>query len=114
MRDTEALFRLSLFCVAVLLTIAISPSTVTAQDAASLYKAKCVMCHGTDGKGATPAGKAAGARSFVSPEVQKESDAELTKITEKGKAKMPAYQSKLTAAQIKDLVGYLRELGKGK
>ena len=114
MRNTKVLIRLSLFCLAIFLTIAISASTATAQDVASLYKAKCVMCHGADGKGATPAGKTTGVRSFAAPDVQKESDAELTKITEKGKAKMPAYENKLTAAQVKDLVAYVRDLGKAK
>jgi mono/diheme cytochrome c family protein len=77
-----------------------------------MYKAKCVMCHGADGKADTPAGKSTGARSFSSPEVQKESDAELTQITTKGKAKMPAYENKLTGPQITQLVSYVRELGK--
>ena len=44
--------------------------------------------------------------------VQKQTDAELTKVTEDGKGKMPAYKGKLTDAQIKDLVAFVRTLKK--
>ena len=83
-----------------------------ADDAATTYKAKCAMCHGADGKAATPAGKSMGAHDFASDEVRKQSDAELEQIIVKGKGKMPAYGTKLKPAEIKDLVAYVRELGK--
>ena len=86
----------------------------TAQDAAVTYKAKCALCHGADGKGDTPAGKKMGARDFTSPDVQKESESDLTQTIAKGKNKMPAYEGKLKPEEIKALVGFIRELGKGK
>jgi mono/diheme cytochrome c family protein len=89
-------------------------STPAAADAAANYKAKCAMCHGADGKGDTPAGKKMGTHDFASPEVQKASDADLIAITTKGKNKMPAYSGKLSDADIKDLIGYIRQLAKGK
>ena len=76
-----------------------------AQDAAATYKAKCAVCHGADGKG----GKM-GTRDFHSPEVAKETDAELTEIITKGKGKMPPYEGKLKDTEIKDLVAYIRAL----
>lgn len=76
------------------------------------YKAKCASCHGADGAGATPAGKATKARSFCSDEVQKETDEEWAQIIVKGKNKMPGYDKKLTEAEIKDLVAYIRGLCK--
>ena len=79
-------------------------------DAASLYKAKCQVCHGPDGKGDTTMGKKLGAKDFHSPEVAKATDAELFKITKEGKDKMPAYDKKLTDDQIKSLVKYIRTL----
>jgi mono/diheme cytochrome c family protein len=85
-----------------------------AQDAAALYKSKCAMCHGTDGKGNTAAGKSTGAHDFASPEVQKQSDADLEQIMKNGKNKMPGYAGKLKESEIKDLVAYVRQLGKGK
>lgn len=89
-------------------------STPAAADAAANYKAKCAMCHGADGKGDTAAGKKMGVHDFASPEVQKASDADLIAITTKGKNKMPAYSGKLSDADIKDLIGYIRQLAKGK
>lgn len=77
-----------------------------------VYKAKCATCHGPDGAGATPAGKATKARPFCSEEVQKETDEEWTTIIVKGKNKMPAYDKKLTDAEVKDLVAYIRGLCK--
>src|SRR5579871_2021960 len=55
------------------------------------FKAKCAGCHGPDGAGATAAGKAMKVRDFHAPEVQKETDAELTDIVANGKNKMPKY-----------------------
>lgn len=112
MSRTNAFFNPVVFIFAIVMTIVFCAISGRAQDAASLYKAKCVMCHGADGKADTAAAKSTGARSFSSPEVQKETDAELTQITTKGKAKMPAYENKLTAPQITQLVSYVRELGK--
>jgi cytochrome c6 len=99
---------ISLLAVLSLITVTSIPAM--ADDAAALYKSKCQLCHGPDGKGDTPAGKKMGARDFHSPEVQKESDADLFKITKDGKAKMPAFAGKLTDDQIKELVKYIRTL----
>jgi mono/diheme cytochrome c family protein len=89
-------------------------STPASAEVAATYKAKCAMCHGADGKGSTPAGKSMGVHDLTSPEVQKASDADLIAVTTKGKGKMPAYNGKLSDADIKDLIGYIRQLAKGK
>lgn len=94
----------ALFCAAVLAV----PSF--GQSAADLYKSKCAMCHGADGKGATPMGPKIGVRDFRSPAVAKETDAEMFTLTKDGKNKMPAYKDKLTDDQIKGLVKYIRTL----
>ena len=80
-----------------------------ADDAAALYKSKCQMCHGADGKGSA-AGQKMGVRDFNSPEVAKQSDADMVKITKEGKGKMPKFEGKLTDDQIKELVKYIRTL----
>lgn len=91
----------------------LSGSSVRAQSAGEkVYKAKCASCHGADGAGATPAGKATKARDFCSDEVKKESDDEWAQIVVKGKNKMPAYDKKVTEAEIKDVVTYIRSLCK--
>jgi cytochrome c5 len=79
---------------------------------ASLYKQKCVACHGADGKADTPAGKSTGARSFGSPEVTAMSDGDLAAIIDKGKAKMPSYGKSMKPDEIKAMVAYIRTLAK--
>lgn len=95
------------------LCVAVVARPAAAQNPAEkTYKAKCAVCHAADGTGDTAMGKKTGARDFRSPEVQKMTDAELTKITAKGKEKMPAYEKSLKPGEIQQLVAYVRELGK--
>ena len=101
-------FRLGLFAVMTCGLIALGSSPAAAQDAAATYKAKCAMCHGADGKG----GKM-GTKDFASPEIQSQSDAQLTETITKGKPpKMPAYGTKLSADEIKGLVAQIRSFKK--
>src|SRR5271169_5530365 len=83
-----------------------------ADDAAGLYKTKCAMCHGPDGKGEPPTGKAMKVTDLASAEIQKKTDAQLTESLTNGKGKMTAFKGKLTDDQIKQLVAYVRELAK--
>lgn len=78
----------------------------------ALYKTKCAVCHGADGKGETTVGKANKIRDLGSADVQKQSDDELAGIVGNGKNKMPAYGKSLKPEQIKDLVAYIRTLKK--
>ena len=101
----------SLLCLPAIVLISLSLSQpALSQSAADLYKSKCQMCHGADGKGNTPVAKTMGVRDFKSPEVAKESAADMIALTKNGKNKMPAYSGKLTDDQIKDLVTYIRGL----
>ncbi len=91
----------------------LSVTALHAQGTAeATFKAKCAGCHGADGVGSTPAGKAMKVRDFHSADVMKETDAQLTDIITNGKDKMPKYADKLKEAEIKDLVAYVRALGK--
>lgn len=80
--------------------------------AADTYKAKCQMCHGADGVGATPAGKLAKIVSFKDPSVVSASDADLIAVVKKGKNKMPSFENKLSDDQIQSIVLYIRTLQK--
>ena len=100
--------RIVILCfAAVLVTPAFAQSS-----GADVYKAKCLMCHGPDGTANNPAGKALKAVSFKDPAVIKASDAELFAAVKNGKGKMPAENGKLTDAQIKAVIQYVRTLEK--
>ena len=88
-------------------------SAAYADDAATIYKTKCAMCHGPDGKADTPAGKAMHVNDLSSADVQKLSDSDLGAVISSGRGKMPSYKT-LTPDQVKDLVGFVRSLGKKK
>ena len=97
-----------------LLVFAVSVSVnclADSTDAAALFKSKCAMCHGPDGTGNTPMGKKLGIKSYKSPDIQKQSDADLKNAITNGKGKMPSYKS-LTPEQADGLVKYVRVLGK--
>lgn len=93
--------------------LALSLSSLGQSSAADLFKAKCAMCHGSDGLGNSATGKALGVRSFKAPDVLKLSNSDLTAIIKNGKdTKMPAFGQQLTDAQIKDLLQYIHTLQK--
>src|SRR5579862_6612297 len=79
---------------------------------ADTYKAKCQMCHAADGSGNTPAGKSMKVIPFNDPQIVSKSDADLIAITTDGKGKMPAYKGKLSDAEIKGVIAYIRTLQK--
>ncbi len=95
--------------LAVLGLIAGMAMPALAADGAAIYKAKCAMCHGPDG---SKANAAMGIKPLSGPEVQAQSDAQLTEVTSKGKGKMPAYAGKLSDEEIKAVVAYIRTLKK--
>jgi mono/diheme cytochrome c family protein len=113
MRMTTDGIKRTLLAAAVLLTgMCIQSSPAKADNTAeATYKAKCATCHGPDGKGETPTGKAMKAKDFASDEVQKMGDEDLTEAISKGKGKMPAYKT-LTPDQVKGLIAYVRSFGK--
>ncbi len=93
----------------VLIALALTWSVpMFAADSAALYKSKCAACHGADGTGNTPVGKTLKVKSLASPEVQKQTDAELEKTISDGKGKMPAFASKLSADELKAVVECIR------
>ena len=99
----------TLFAMLFVLGLMMVARPALADDAEALYKAKCQACHGADGKGSA-AGQKLGVHDFHSPEVAKESDADLIKTTKEGKGKMPKFDGKLTDDQIKALIKYIRSL----
>ena len=100
------------FILFLALVLSCVPVAQAQNNAEANYKAKCAGCHGPDGTGSTPAGKAMKVRDFHSPEVQKETVAELADVISNGRNKMPKYSDKLKDTEIKDLAEYVHDLGK--
>jgi len=84
--------------------------SMSAQDAAAMFKSKCAGCHGADGTGSAM-GKKMGVHDFTSADVQNMSDAELIDVITNGKNKMPKYGS-LKPEEVKELVAFIRTLKK--
>jgi mono/diheme cytochrome c family protein len=85
-----------------------APAKADTAAGEATFKAKCSGCHGTDGKGK----EAMKTTDMAAADVQKLSDADLSKIISEGKPpRMPAYKT-LTPEQVKDLVSYIRSLKK--
>lgn len=101
----------SVLALVILLGVGAFPSRAE-EPGEQVYKTKCAVCHGTDGKGETSVGKADKVRDLGSADVQKQSDADLTGVITNGKNKMPAYGRSLKPEQIKALVTYIRSLGR--
>ena len=95
-----------------LLLASASLSAFAQQSVADVYKKNCAMCHGATGDANTPAGKTFKVPSFTAEAVVKESDADLLAVEKNGKGKMPAWHDKLSDAQLKDLVAYIRSFQK--
>jgi mono/diheme cytochrome c family protein len=82
-------------------------------------KAKCVACHGEDGRGDTEKGRKLKVPDFTSAKWSDEaSDKEIHETIrdgtkdKKGNVRMPAYRTKLTAAQVEALREYVRTFAK--
>ncbi|MGO8793139.1 MAG: c-type cytochrome [Terriglobia bacterium] len=87
------------------------PAGPKPDDGGDLFKQKCSMCHGPDGKG-YPALKTP---DFTDPKVQASlTDKEIVEVIKNGRkgTAMPAFGDKLSDGQIHSLVIYLRSLGK--
>lgn len=80
------------------------------------FQAKCVTCHGAEGKGDGPLGKKLKppAGDFTSAESKKKSEEELRGIIENGKPKtsMVAWKKQLNETEIQDVLAYVLTLRK--
>lgn len=79
-------------------------------DAAANWSKHCASCHGKDGSGATAMGKKLGVKDYTKE--QGFSDAEAQKAIMDGSGKMKGFKDKLSEADAKALVAYVRGLKK--
>lgn len=95
----------------VILAIVIASSSAAfGADAAALWAQHCASCHGKDGSGTTAMGKKLGVKDYTKE--QGFSDSEAADVIKSGKGKMKAYKDKLSDADVKALVAYVRGLKK--
>jgi mono/diheme cytochrome c family protein len=97
--------------LSVIVTIMFASSGATfAADAGALWGQHCASCHGRDGSGNTAMGKKLAVKDYSKN--QGFSDAEATNVIKNGKGKMKGYKDKLSDADVKALVAYVRSLKK--
>jgi len=90
-----------------------TPTNVSASaaDVRTTYNAKCVKCHGRDGRGKTTQGRRTHARDMTDASWQNEvTDERLFNSITNGRGKMPAFKKSLNESQIDELVNYVRRL----
>jgi mono/diheme cytochrome c family protein/DNA uptake protein ComE-like DNA-binding protein len=93
-----------------LCTVVALNCTTQSQDIGGTYAANCANCHGADGRGNTPLGRAMKLRDLRSPETQRLSEDELSVILSKGadRGRMPGFQKKLGSETLRQLATYVR------
>jgi cytochrome c6 len=95
-----------------------SGMSLRAADGKALWDANCAQCHGKAGNADTKMGKTLGAKDLTSAQVQSSfTDAKAATVIkegvkENGKTTMKAFGGKLSDADIKALVAYVRTLKK--
>lgn len=95
------------------LMLGVSGSAMAQGDAktgpgATIFKNKCVLCHGADGTGDTPLGKQLQAANLRSKAVQSRSDDELRTVVHDGQTNMPPFGDQLTDDEIVQVIQYVR------
>lgn len=102
--------------LALLVLVVLASRTAWAQEngGKALFDRRCTACHGALGLGDGVAAKALKPppMSFADPKFQAErTDAQLTVAIANGKPPMPPFGKQLSAAQVTELVAYIRQLG---
>ena len=82
----------------------------------AVYETRCVVCHGAQGKGDGPMGKALKPppTDFASPKTKAKSDSDLREVIQNGlpSTTMPAYKGQLSEQEILDVLAYVWSLSK--
>ena len=92
------------------MSIIASAGILSAADASALWGQHCASCHGKDGSGSTMMGKKLSLKDYTKD--QSFSDAEAANVIKNGKGKMKGFKGKLSDADVKALVAYVRSLKK--
>ncbi len=107
-------FHLTLFLASVgVLVAALAFQAADQPDGAAIFKQRCSMCHGADGKGFA----AIKTPDFTDPKWQESiTDKDMVETIKNGKkgTPMPAFGDKLTEEEILAVVAHIRSLNSNK
>jgi len=78
----------------------------------NIFRAKCAVCHGTDGAGNTANGKKLKVPDLRSDKVQSLPDDELLDVITNGKGNMPPFGKKYRSDKLQQVVSYVRSLAR--
>ncbi len=78
----------------------------------TLFVRNCAGCHGAEGGGDGYRLLGPDPANLTAPSTKKKSDAELLKTIHNGKPNMPAWKGNLSESQSRDVLAYVRTLGK--
>ena len=101
-------------CIAVIFGVLglppLSSPAASADDGAVLYDANCAKCHGADGRGDTPVGRAMKAASLADPKWAAEDSAEAVVSAFRANPKHKAVASKVSDDDLRAIAVHLRKL----
>ena len=94
--------------------LTLPPAARAQKDAAAVFKANCVLCHGADGGGKGDFTTDVKLKDYRDPLALKGlTDGEIYYIIVKGKGSMPPEEGRAKPDEIWNLVIYLRAMSKG-
>jgi mono/diheme cytochrome c family protein/DNA uptake protein ComE-like DNA-binding protein len=90
----------------------LAPIFTKAEEIQEVYAANCANCHGLDGRGNTPLGRASRIPNLRSSEIGSLLSTDLATIIGKGanNGKMPAFRKKLGPKLVEQLAAYIQGL----
>jgi len=78
----------------------------------TLYQKNCQSCHGADGNAPPAMAKSMNVPPVTGAVLKQKDDAAMLHIIAAGAGKMPAYGKKMSAAEQKQVLEYMKTLGK--
>lgn len=78
------------------------------KETRDLYVRNCARCHGADGRSETELGQKLFAADLTGRSVQKMSERKIIKVITNGSDEMPAFEKRLSEAEIKSIARYIR------
>ena len=93
--------------------LCLGASTASAEDGTKLYEANCVKCHGADGHGTTPMGKAMKAKSLAEPKWAAEDSAAAVVSAFRANPKHKSIASKVSDDDLRAIAVHIRALAGG-